>query len=105
MLTLTQHSYFVVPIEYKSGREAIVDLEMTRRGAVETAYEAIGDGNGIAFVHHVHDGICEDITQDILEEVRDQIFAKAEALSTNERDFIELNFGCRAALDHARELV
>ncbi len=63
------HSYFVVCIDYgRKGREAVVDPEMTRRGAVDLIRERIGDRRAIHFVHHIHDGVCEDVTNEMLVE-------------------------------------
>lgn len=47
-------SYFVICVDYgRKGREAIVDPEMTFRGAVEKVRETIGDGKEIAFAHEI----------------------------------------------------
>lgn len=63
-------SYFIVMRDFgKIGREAVVDPEMTYRGAVEAAATAIGDKTPVLFVHHVHDGVCEDITQQVFDEI------------------------------------
>lgn len=68
------HSYFVVMIDYgRKGREAIVDPEITRRGVVERVQSREYDR--IAFIHHIHDGVCEDVTNDILAEAG--LFAEA----------------------------
>jgi hypothetical protein len=63
-------SYFVVMIDYgRKGREAIVDPEMTRRGAVEAVREVLVDGrNGIAFIHHIAGGTVSDVTGDLIAE-------------------------------------
>ena len=61
-------SYFVVMIDYgRRGLEAIVDPEITERGIV--ARLSCGEYTNVAFVHHVHDGLCEDVS--------DAIFARA----------------------------
>lgn len=61
--------YFVVCIDYgRRGLEAIVDPEMTRRGTIEFVRERLGDEKEIAFVHHIHDGVCEDVTAEIVAE-------------------------------------
>lgn len=60
-------SYFVVMIDYgRRGREAIVDPEMTRRDVV--ARIKSGEYDQVAFIHHIDDGICEDVTNDVLKE-------------------------------------
>jgi hypothetical protein len=49
-------SYYVVMVDYgRNGREAVVDPEMTRRGALDLVREVLGDGNGIVLrppYHH-----------------------------------------------------
>lgn len=50
----TSFTYFVICVDYgRQGREAIVDPEMTFRGAVEKVRELIGDGKEITFAHEV----------------------------------------------------
>ena len=62
----TQVSYFVVMLDYgRRGREAIVDPEITEGGVV--ARIASGEYRDIAFIHHIHDGICEDVTEQLVE--------------------------------------
>jgi len=61
-----KHSYFVVMIDYgKRGREAIVDPEITERGIVERI--AFGEYPNIVFIHHVDDGLVEDVTHDLID--------------------------------------
>ena len=61
-----KHSYFVVMIDYgKRGREAIVDPEITERGIVECI--AFGEYSNIVFIHHVDDGLVEDVTHDLID--------------------------------------
>lgn len=74
----TSHSYFVVMIDYGNrGREAIVDPEMTRRDVVariasgEYAYDLI------AFIHHIHDGVCEDVTEELIAAIDDDAALQA----------------------------
>lgn len=63
--------YFVVCIDYgRRGREAIVDPEITRREVVARIQS--GEYRDIAFIHHVHDGICEDVTGELLAEANVQ---------------------------------
>ncbi len=60
-------SYFVVMIDYgRKGREAIVDPEITHREVVARIQSREYDR--IAFIHHIHDGVCEDVTNDLLKE-------------------------------------
>lgn len=61
------HSYFVVMIDYgRRGREAIVDPEVTRRDVVSRIQS--GEYKPIHFIHHIHDGVCEDVTNELLSE-------------------------------------
>ncbi|MET4210493.1 hypothetical protein [Bradyrhizobium sp. LA2.1] len=53
-MAITNIRYFVICADYgRDGREAVVDPEMTFRGALEKVREIIGDGNEIAFAHEV----------------------------------------------------
>jgi len=62
-----QHSYFVVAIDYgRRGVEAIVDPEITRADVVSRIRS--GEYKNINFIHHVHDGVCEDVANDLLAE-------------------------------------
>lgn len=59
--------YFVVCIDYgRRGREAIVDPEITRREVVSRIKS--GEYDRIAFIHWIHDGVCEDVTNELLAE-------------------------------------
>ena len=54
MQRTTNIRYFVICVDYgRKGREAVVDPEMTFRGALDKVREIIGDGNEIAFAHEV----------------------------------------------------
>lgn len=69
------HSYFVVMIDYgRQGREAIVDPEITRREVIDRIRTREYDR--VHFIHHIHDGVCEDVTNDVL---RESGFYEAEA--------------------------
>jgi hypothetical protein len=64
---MTNHSYFVVMIDYGSkGREAVVDPEITRQGVINRIKS--GEYSRINFIHHIHDGVVEDVTNDLLSE-------------------------------------
>ena len=64
---MMRHSYFVVMIDYgRKGREAIVDPEITRREVVSRIQS--GEYKTIHFIHHIHDGVCEDVTNEVLAE-------------------------------------
>jgi hypothetical protein len=61
------HSYFVVMIDYgRRGREAIVDPEITRAEVASRIRS--GEYKPVHFIHHIHDGVCEDVTNDLLSE-------------------------------------
>lgn len=69
--------YFVVMIDYgKRGREAIVDPEITRREVVSRIVS--GEYQNIAFIHFVHDGVCEDVTAELMAEAEPMILQAAE---------------------------
>ena len=62
----TSHSYFVTMIDYgKRGREAVVDPEITRREIVNRI--ASGEYQNICFIHHVEDGLVEDVTSELID--------------------------------------
>jgi hypothetical protein len=59
--------YFVVMIDYgRRGREAIVDLEITRREVISRI--ASGEYKNISFIHEIADSSVTDVTADILSE-------------------------------------
>jgi hypothetical protein len=61
------HSYFVVMIDYGNrGMEAIVDPEITRREVVSRLKS--GEYQHVMFIHHVEDGLVDDVTGEFLEE-------------------------------------
>lgn len=65
------HSYFVVMCDYgKRGLEAVVHPEDTRRAVVEML--ATGESKHVVFIHHISDGLVEDVT--------DELFNEAEAM-------------------------
>ena len=60
--------YFVVMIDYgRRGREAIVDPEITESGVIARIATGEYDAEVIAFIHHIRDGICEDVTERLVE--------------------------------------
>ena len=60
-------SYFVVMVNFgRKGSEAIVDPEMTSRGAVDLVRDMLAKGKGIDFVHHIKAGEAEDVTDAVL---------------------------------------
>lgn len=59
--------YYVVCIDYgRRGREAIVDPEMTRANVIDRIRS--GEYQNINFIHWVHDGVCEDVCNELLAE-------------------------------------
>jgi len=83
--------YFVVMIDYgRSGREAVVDPEVTRREVV--ARVASGEYKNISFIHEVVDRSVEDVTEEILAE------AAIPEIAPSESDLQAGRF------DHARDL-
>jgi len=65
--TVPIHSYFIVMINYgRKGREAIVDPEITRGEVIERI--RTHEYDRIDFIHYVHGGECEDVTNSVLKE-------------------------------------
>lgn len=61
-------NYFVVMIDYgRDGREAIVDPEITRREVVSRIASGEYQRDRIAFIDFIHDGVCEDVTSELIE--------------------------------------
>jgi hypothetical protein len=75
----TVMSYYVVMVDYgRNGREAVVDPEMTRRGALDLVREVLGDGNKVAFVHHITmNDLPQDVTDELVNEARDAMATEA----------------------------
>lgn len=71
--------YYVVMADCGNYREAVVDPEMTRRGAVWEIRQRLKDNCPIEFVHHIHDGVCEDVTDELVEEANRSILEDARA--------------------------
>ena len=58
-------SYFVVMIDHgRRGFEAVVDPEITRQGVIDRIRSREYDR--INFIHHIHDGVAEDVTNEML---------------------------------------
>jgi hypothetical protein len=70
---MAKHSYYVVMVDYgRRGQEAIVNPEVTRSGVISRI--ASGEyGQEISFIHHIADGLVDDVT--------DEMIAEAEALT------------------------
>lgn len=79
------HSYFVVMVDYgQRGLEAIVDPEITRREVVSRIRS--GEYKDVTFIHHIADGLVEDVTDELFEEagaddrvIVDRAFALAKS--------------------------
>jgi hypothetical protein len=69
-----KHSYYVVMVDYgHKGREAIVDPEVTRREVV--ARIVSGEYGHVNFIHHIEDGLVEDVTNELFDEA--EVIARA----------------------------
>lgn len=98
-----QVSYYVVMIDFgRIGREAIVDPEMTLRGAVEAVETAMGDGHSVLFVHHIHDGVTEDISEQVFQRVMTNLADNGEPLTDRQYAFIETHVSMQAAQSFQR---
>ncbi|MBR0826300.1 hypothetical protein JQ596_12190 [Bradyrhizobium manausense] len=83
--------YFVVMIDYgRSGREAIVDPEVTRREVISRIVSR--EYRNICFIHEITDAAVTDVTEDILAE------AALPEIPSDEADLQATRF------DHARDL-
>jgi hypothetical protein len=72
------HSYFVVMIDYgQRGLEAVVQPEITRREVI--ARLKSGEYQNVEFIHHIMDGLMEDVTFELIEaaeaELKDEVRA------------------------------
>lgn len=57
-------TYYVVMIDHgRSGREAVVNPELTKRNVVEMI--ASGEYSDILFIHEVADGVATDVTLEL----------------------------------------
>lgn len=91
---MTSHSYYVCMIDHgKSGLEAVVQPEQTRRDIV--AMLKSGESKHVAFIHHVDGLFIEDVT--------DEIFNEAEAELRAETDRTR-EAATAWAFDHAADL-
>ena len=69
------HNYFVVAIDYgRKGIEAIVDPEITRSAVITRI--VTGEYDDIAFIHHIHDGSADDVTEELMEAAQQEMFAR-----------------------------
>lgn len=92
---------FIVMIDYGRGApQAIVDQNDNWSDALDKAREAIGDGNRVASVTHVHDGVSENRTLEALEIIAKEAMA---ACAEPERDETEQRIHDWLR-DHGRDL-
>lgn len=92
---------FIVMIDYRRGApQGIVDQSDNWSDALDKAREAMGDGNAVASITHVHDGVSESRTMEALEIISKEAMA---ACAEPERDETE-----QAIIDwlrdHSRDL-
>jgi hypothetical protein len=60
------HSYFVTMIDYgRRGMEAVVDPEITKREVISRLKS--GEYQRVVFIHHVSDGLIEDVTDELID--------------------------------------
>lgn len=65
--------YFVVAINYPRTAkrpaevQAVVEPEMTRNNVIDRITSGEYDRERISFIHHIHDGVCEVVTDELIE--------------------------------------
>lgn len=97
-MTINQPDYFVVMRDFgKLGREAVVDPNDLWSDVLDAVHDAAGDGHTICFVHHIHDGLVEDRTQEALDATLNFLADYGDPLTSNQRDFVEHHFGFEVA--------
>ena len=73
---MAKQSYFVVMIDYgRRGREAIVDPEITRNEVIRRI--KTGEYQNVSFIHHVDDGLIEDVTGELIDAAEDLLKSEA----------------------------
>jgi len=98
-----QPDYFVVMVDFgKIGREAIVDPNENWTDTLDRVHEAMNDGNTVLFVHHIHDGVVEDRSDEAFRAVMTAMANNAEPLTDNQYEFIELHVSMQAAQSFRR---
>jgi hypothetical protein len=66
-----KHSYFIVMQNFgRRGLEATVHPEETKRDIIDLI--KCGEYETIAFIHRVHDGIVEDLTEELLAQAAEE---------------------------------
>jgi hypothetical protein len=67
-------SYFVVMQDFWSaGTEAVVALEIDRAEVISRLKTR--DYRDVMFIHHVHDGVADDVTLELIGEARNLVFS------------------------------
>jgi hypothetical protein len=70
-MTRTSHSYYVVFIDYgRRGLEAVVDPEITRSEVISRLKS--GEYKNVKLIHHVEDGLVDDVTFELIDEAEAQ---------------------------------
>jgi hypothetical protein len=70
----TQPNYFVCLMDYRSaGQEAIVDPTIDRAEVI--ARLKTREYKNVVWIHHIHDGLVEDVTLALIGEARGLVFA------------------------------
>jgi hypothetical protein len=65
------YDYFCVMVDYgRRGLEAVVRMEETKRDILDLIKS--GEYDKIAFIHRIHDGVCEDLTEELLAEAAEE---------------------------------
>ena len=89
-------NYFVVMIDYgRSGRESIVDPEITRREVLSRLRSGEYDRDRIAFIHFIQSGeLPVDCTEELLSEALEGLSIEAPEIDRQ-----------AARFDHQRDLM
>jgi len=71
---LPAEHYFVVCLDYgTAGREAIMDPTIDREEVLARLKSR--EYKNVSFIHHIHDGVVEDVTLQLIGEARNLVFA------------------------------
>jgi hypothetical protein len=72
---MIRHSFYILMIDYgRTGMEAVVQPEQTRRSVIEEVRGIISEGrNSVAFVKFVDGNYIEDCTDDIVSAAEAQL--------------------------------
>ena len=68
-----RESYFVVMINYSTGRQSIVDPEITRREVLSRILSGEYPADRISFIHFIGAGEVMDLTSELLDEARNEL--------------------------------